>query len=705
MADSTSGNRIIAQHNGILMPNRAGDRPVQVPADRPGVVIFLHGVNDPGGNYDIIEKGLCEGLNQRLSRKDLRAGIYGATYAKALKSPLKPTDIGYKQVAKVKYDPDTYEYQRTEVTDGPTPTHSMFIPFYWGYRAAPEEITKGQLRGQYQDIHGNRLSKHFAKGGGMFNNATGDIPSMYQQGFYDSTVNQVANHLPFGMGFNDYQFSGTSPDRHYQVLAAERLVTLIEAVRQVDANETITIVGHSQGNMVALLAQALLSERNQRCADCLVMVDPPYTVAEPMLAGVTQPSAKGYTTRSKVNTLINIVKAVTAAPYSTPALDELKPDNPKHGGRTGPGWSPGPGATWTDFDKSTHAFAERDNRGKVYLYFCTEDATVDVPIIEGIGTHGVPDAVTEKWKTYGGPTANLFGPTPSYHRNTIKAMDTLKTFRFHQRLWTKHAKDKNGKSTDVGGAPAYRTVIKGEPRNINGEQISLDCTYTPNLYGGEAIQGTPDKPGYDRPDTYTQDLALGNRHATMSWKKLPAKDVPADVQKGGTDAVKAWYNSRFPDPEDHTFNVIAETYNGIAYGYEREETPNEARERMATDRHAWEQNENSYHSAILRDANNLRRVAAYDVAIGQAKTLDDPDWRELFIAIADWKTPFKNTLDAHTGIGTMAKFGSLSPSAQKFIKASCDYYANGTFPLEFVSRAVPPLVDHETENNRYKDRS
>ncbi|MGD3046845.1 T6SS effector phospholipase Tle3 domain-containing protein, partial [Xanthomonas oryzae] len=185
----TECSYVVAQANALLLPNRMGERLVEVPADRPGIVIFIHGVNDPGAAYPSVEKGLCQGLNERLSRIDLRAGQYGVKYAEAKKSPVKPGEQGYKEVASVKYDPDTYLYQRSEDTTSKLPTHSMFIPFYWGYRASNNEIAKDKrgnptrLRSQYQDTAGNRLDAHFAKAGGFFANATSNLPDMYGKGF------------------------------------------------------------------------------------------------------------------------------------------------------------------------------------------------------------------------------------------------------------------------------------------------------------------------------------------------------------------------------------------------------------------------------------------------------------------------------------------------------------------------------------------
>ncbi|HEX7682371.1 MAG TPA: hypothetical protein VF446_02355, partial [Trinickia sp.] len=70
-------HHVAAQGAAVTMTSRPGDRPVQIPADRPGIVILIHGVNDPGGWYETVEKGLCTGVNERLSRRDLMPGGYG----------------------------------------------------------------------------------------------------------------------------------------------------------------------------------------------------------------------------------------------------------------------------------------------------------------------------------------------------------------------------------------------------------------------------------------------------------------------------------------------------------------------------------------------------------------------------------------------------------------------------------------------------
>ncbi|MFO3664558.1 T6SS effector phospholipase Tle3 domain-containing protein, partial [Pseudomonas amygdali] len=318
----------VAQGNTRLIPNLNTTSKMEVPADLPGVVIFLHGVNDPGASYESVETGLCQGVNERLDRPDLVAGRYGAKYKAAEKTAPEKRSSDQKVIID---DSDTYLYRR-DTTD--PKTHSLLIPFYWGYRAAPEDIKRDdagdplRMRNQFQDINGNRLDRHFAKGGGFFANATNNLQEMYGEGF---EPNFKTHSVEFLSADNSLYF-GKAPSRHYFVLAAHRLAMLVREIRRLSPDETITIMGHSQGTLITLLAQALLVDEGQRCADTVIMVDSPYSV----LPDVTP---KDHDTLS---TLINIVSAVTKNPHTQPPLSDLR--NPTtYAGRSGPKWSPAQG--------------------------------------------------------------------------------------------------------------------------------------------------------------------------------------------------------------------------------------------------------------------------------------------------------------------------------------------------------------------------
>lgn len=134
------------------------------------------------------------------------------------------------------------------------------------------------------------------------------------------------------------------------------------------------------------------------------------------------------------------------------------------------------------------------------------------------------------------------------------------------------------------------------------------------------------------------------------------------------------------------------------YRIEREETPNEARERMARDPAA--RDENNYHSAVLAHTENHRWVTAMDVALGQAITMDDPVWRDLLIRMADWKLDPR----AERELRENTNFGRLSPDTQELLKACARYYQKGIFPgSSLVPLTPPPLVTSELKQTVQKE--
>ncbi|WP_449467333.1 T6SS effector phospholipase Tle3 domain-containing protein [Stenotrophomonas humi] len=626
-----------------LTPNSTVPSNVPVRRMRPGVVIFLHGVNDPGASYASVEEGLCQGLNERLDRADLRPGRYGVDY-RAVKR--KPEDQRNQRDREVLDDPDTHLYLRKG-----DHAKSIFIPFYWGYRAAEHEVqrdAKGdptKVRTQYQDKRGNRLDRNFGKAGGFFVNATNNLPDMYGEGFDKFIRHGVNPTLP------NSQFMGTGPHRRYFVLAAERLANLVSTIRSIYPSETITIMGHSQGTLITLLAQALLVDRQERCADCVIMVASPYSV----LSTVTP---AGHDTLAA---LIRIVEQVTAQPYPMPALDNLVQGQSKAGGRAGARWNPQHGQR-IGKDANTVVFPERDNRGKVYLYFSPDDATVGLDTVAGIGTLGVPDLVLGR-----------------------KAMEKLKHMGFYQRLWTKRHRD--GKPVLVGAAQERQVLrAEGETRHAAGWSIksaaaqpmslgvylttngeALVPPHAPQMFGGEAIKGTPTTLGKDRHDDVTRNIALGKEGAVFPWVPLPATYTGMNA-----DAARQKFNAENEDENAQTRAV--RNASMFTRALEREMTPNEARAWMGRAESQLE--DNSYHSAILRDPENHRWVTAMDVAIGQGLSLEDRDWRQLLTLMADWRMKperLKRMKDS-------PRWSELSEATKKLIEASSRYYNTGEFP-------------------------
>ncbi|HEF4732132.1 DUF3274 domain-containing protein [Burkholderia multivorans] len=730
MAETNNDYRVHAQGAGVTISDRPNARNVQLPGDLPGIVIFIHGVNDPGAVYSVVEQGLCQGLNERLSRADLKAGSYGSAYRAAAKKPKNDRSINDTRILK---DPDMYLYQRAEIPDT---TKSFFIPFYWGLRADNRDIAKlnnpgiiesrvaddrGNLmtRGQYQDVNGNRLDAHFAKAGGFFANATNNIPQMYGRGFEpDWKTRRVMHNALAGNSV----YAGKAPDRRYFVLAATRLANLIKTIRTIQPkelalahgidpqHETITVMGHSQGTIITLLAQAILKQQGQRCVDCIIMVDTPYSLYATEDDG-------NQTGHGKLKTLVDIVNEVTSKPHTVPDLADLLITAERSSGRTGANWSKTSGKRLDRTGKSWITFDERDNRGKVYLYFCPEDTVVGLKKVHGIGTFGVPDEVPADGAA-------------SKHGKTMPAMTTLASKRFFQRMWTRLERDHNFdgkyKKVLVGTAPARVPVReqfqrlspgpdtdvitnialqssfkRNDIRFINGEELKPPCE--PDLYGGEIKKGGQrpghaDVAGMMTPDDVTKNVALGNQYASFQWIDVDTTRNPF----ASTESYKAAFNKgKAIDDQSQNWRVAPNTSatsiikNALLpivppqYLIQREQTPNEARLYMQQEPDAREPN--NYHSGVLHSTENHRWVTAMDVAIGQAVTLDDPVWRELLILMADWKI----TSEKLTKIQKNVNHDRLDQKTKDFIQACSDYYMYGTFPDAHVSTTMPPLVTSE----------
>ncbi|MCK9708767.1 T6SS effector phospholipase Tle3 domain-containing protein [Pseudomonas syringae] len=667
----------VAQGNTRLIPNLNTTCKMEVPGDLPGVVIFLHGVNDPGASYSMVESGLCQGVNERLDRPDLVPGRYGAEYDIA-KKKLRAKQQLEDQDKQLLDDPDTHLYRRD--TDDPK-TRSLLIPFYWGYRADPSEISRDKnnaptkLRDQYQDIQGNRLDRHFGKAGGYFVNATNNLLEMYDKGLPLTMRLKIARKtLP------NTHFLGDNPHRRYYVLAAHRLAMMVKEIRRVSPDETITIMAHSQGTLITLLAQALLVDGGHRCADTIIMVDTPYC----LFPEVTPKD------QDTLTTLTRIVAQVTQAPHTQPPLSDLC--NPAtYCGRSGPQWSPTQG-TRKDKGKvgNLTVFPERDNRGKVYLYFCPDDTTVALDDVRGIGTFGV-------WDIHG-------------KDSTRNPMAELKAVRFYQRMWTKRYRDDS--PVMVGKPPGYDLLrAKNESRYagdswfagllskgpteeghrilINAEQ--LYPPHAPAMFGGEEenYKGDQNKSGRDRPDDANKANAVGNPRAKLRWHFVRNHTGSIDLER----ELAQWNMGKAPGQQTRIIIKRRLTGDGAprpsdTYEILREDTPDEIREFMDESNSTEVLDFNSYHSGLLRSPENHQWVTAMDIAIGQAKCLDDPAMRDVLVAIADWKMDKKK----FEVVEKLPGWIKLSDEAQALVKASNAYYERGIFPPPELVPLTPPSL-------------
>lgn len=258
---------VIARATDITLPSGGVRKVPCIPL--PGIIIFVHGVNSMGEWFNAAEEGLCDGLNERLNRKEFGKPvddtIEGLLHAAQYSPELTPS--GY--LVRTKSE-DAVEGQ--DFVQGAEA--SPIIRFRWGYVANKEDLA----------VVGPNilLDEDNAWGGGPFANGCTALPDLWSNG----TVTDLFLGLQV-----EYMNTETSrliyncPARHYGAHAAWRLAALVAQARERHQKHygkecPVTIVCHSQGNMVGL-ASAFIGDKKfggKGVADTYVLANPPYSV-------------------------------------------------------------------------------------------------------------------------------------------------------------------------------------------------------------------------------------------------------------------------------------------------------------------------------------------------------------------------------------------------------------------------------------------
>ncbi|KAF1052894.1 MAG: hypothetical protein GAK43_01699 [Stenotrophomonas maltophilia] len=722
---------LTGEHTTFLAPGRNTPSHVQKRQPKPCIVIVVHGVNDLAGVYDPIEQGLCQGLNERLDHllaangKPSPASLIAARYS-------IPTAEDHDAP-----NPDKVYYRRRHDS---TP-RGIVIPFYWGSResdAVDPATGKPYLRkdtphGEWLDRYGNRLDKSGTKEGGIFANATTSIPDMWQRGFSGYFWGVVPLNKLFVSTPRHPLFPG--PPRNYMVLAAQRLAMLVSMIRERYPDDTVNVVGHSQGTLLTLLANAFLKENGQRPIDAGILMNSPYSLIEPALERKEVQDIQ-QTASARLDTLTNIVNFIGQGAHPTPSLAEMAdPASPRCIG----------GLQWTGEqccsrqDRTDITFAERDNRGTVSLYFTPLDQTVGLRNVQGIGWQGVPDSLGKN------TVLSRLGP------------------RFHQRVFT--PRRRNGQPEEVGAhGPAYRYVLRepGEgtwdgtgdgfwnrlggmvsragldvgasvsinsaplptPLRVNFDGDIRHVVWSSEKNGVHQVREAMDPIEASIAVTHKGLKALGSMRLMEGPSPAYAGTLTQYFEEQASDLNDLSRNPyTAPDNNEwaanwHRVKSVIRNDEGLSQYYQVvfEESPNEARQRLmnASREDLTADDALSFHSAIPANPEHSRKAMAYDLALGQARSIDDEDYYRYLCRVADWRlgwedsfgggrasedasTALAGTLDDIPDQASLAFYQQERPNHRKLIDATADYYASGRderYP-QYFQAALPGLVRSE----------
>ena len=645
-----------------LLPGH-GERLVPCRLPLPGVVIFVHGVNSDGEWYDDAEQGLCKGLNTRLARQAAQLALPGDDTGRLIACEYTPEldAAGF-------IDPDRSHANFIQDQSNWSPV----IRFRWGYKA-----TKRDVKDFGDSVF---LNEDDYWGGGPFANGCSALADLWTDGLNDRLFLWLtAQHLNPVPGREVYH----CPHRAYYAFAALRLARLLKSIRDKQADCPITVVCHSQGNMVGLAA-AFLADRLGIQADNYVLCNPPLSLVD---KNGTEDWVQRYTTNgagqsgrvshgARLDTLANFFKLLKARAGCEPPAERVDQymANPKPADGS-------PGFTAAS-DRQQWGLDGRHTHGRVTLYCNPHDQVISADSVQGIGWRGM--SADEIAKTGG---AGVFAQRVFAHAYPVGAAGG-KDYDFwaernkrdpdpypgsfwippsppaHYALQQGVTSNQSvvGKVLSVLSAPffivatgAVKARVNADPRT--GWKIPINAPALPESFlpetrhYGEVLEefdASFDPAGKARnrnradappDDPYTQhgvhrtrdgrdsDAPLGNEHTEAQLRYEHRAQLRMKARRQG----KAEADGSVP----------GETQGGSASADYQAWRTGEIRQMLkdCVNAHATD------HSSILTNPMHAEKALAYDVAIGVC-TLSEQDWRELRVE-ADWRYCVEGLDKAH----------------------------------------------------------
>ncbi len=565
----------------------------RAPAQLPGLVIFVHGVNSTGEWYETAEGAICEGFNQRLGLKDtefeLKYNIYSCD----------------KNAEKKRHE------KRRQLIEN---NRSPVIRFYWGYRAPQGQEGKYRIplvNINNEDYH--QLLKAgatpatiaqkgpFFWGGGPFQNGTDQLTSLWSKAGFKSHILggmlNIEDMADFDRRLTD------APAREYYAHAATRLAKLLDTVREKYPADTVSIISHSQGTMVAMAA-TLLAKAGP---DALFVLNSPFSLElKTVFDHINYPQAERIPEEGRTAALSSVVEKVARrsdhlSGLGTGSLCVGQSWDKKS-------WTPQVTLRTTAAPASVEHPAllpERDNHGRTWIYFCPHDRVMGSNPLLSIGWqglkndfHGTPHPLLQKY------AGHLYqrGLARWLPCGAAPRADTPLTSTDGKPFW-----DDGGDLTTYNNI-GYWTVC------INGEQVPAPVTVVELSSLDKSRVGIDEKAG--------AELGPGWGQST--------KDP-----KTGTIA-----------PNDDTFDNFYLIYPKIkvAMRYEnsgqeypkavavtRDETDAEHRARIAQ-----YISQPTDHSSLPGNEEFMSRVVAFDLPVGFCDSTWDKEFMQYLRDFADW---------------------------------------------------------------------
>lgn len=565
---------------------------VQPPLHLPGLIIFVHGVNSEGEWYNDAEQALCDGLNERLGlRKDSGHSLEANEFAKA--------DWSNEKIRKWIVPP------RKIIKENRSPV----IRFYWGYRAADNDVDKyaiplkNKKGDNYYDLSPEERKTRgpWYWGGGPFQNGCNQLVSLWSEQGFNNWPYVLGIPLPFStqlMNGERDRLLTAAPPRHYYAHAAGRLADLIKTIRSKHPEDTVTVLSHSQGTMVALAASAI------EAPDALFIMNSPYAMDNEPTTYISYPVKEIISQEAREATFADIVKKVAE---NKTRLAQQGCDHLLAGVCSD-------GESWSPSGKTHNGLPERDNHGTTWIYCNPHDRVMGSSPLRSIGWQGLPNT---KDSGYREPHA-LFK----------QAGDTL-----YVRML--------GRNTPCGSMPVTQTHFSdlGDgkpfwdstttllqkltwPEPDKGQKLTINAPQVPEPLTEEEMENFDQD--YATTEKQTGTAGYGYGQINLTTKK------PVDTDYRYYISLYGYFDQKMVPRKPSSWYQPGPGSKEERIGYEKQ-----SREEMLEDIRTYVQRPTD-HSTLPMDTRFMRRVVAYDLPIGYCwHSWDRASMAELR-RLADW---------------------------------------------------------------------
>ncbi|HDX8791481.1 TPA: T6SS effector phospholipase Tle3 domain-containing protein [Klebsiella michiganensis] len=557
---------------------------VQPPLQLPGLIIFVHGVNSEGEWYNNAEVALCSGLNQRLGLQEQYSLIANEYYDGIFESCEKNSSewaACYGDDNKRKW----ISPPRKIKNEGRSPV----IRFYWGYRAADNETDnyaiplKNKKGDNYYDLspEERKTKGPWYWGGGPFQNGCNQLVSLWSKQGFDNWPNVLGMPIPFStqlMNGERDRLLTAAPPRHYYAHAAGRLADLIKTIRSKHPEDTVTVLSHSQGTMVALAAAAI------EAPDALFVMNSPYALDNEPTTYISYPMKEIISREARETTFADIVKKVAEnkTRLARQGCDHLLAGVSSDG------------ESWTPEGKTHAGLPERDNHGTTWIYCNPHDRVMGSAPLRSIGWQGLPNTKKSGYS--------------ESHALFRQAGDTLYVRMLGRNTPCGKAPDTQTHFSNLGDDRSFwdsTTTLLQEmtwPEPDKGQKLTINAPQVPEPLTAEELKNFDQ----DYASTEKQTGSIGYGYGQIN----PTTKNPVDTDYRYYISLYGYFDQKMVPKKPSSWYQPGPGSKEDRAGYEKQ-----SRTEMLEDVRTYVQRPTD-HSTLPMDERFMSRVVAYDLPVG-----------------------------------------------------------------------------------------